>query len=106
MLVKSEPATSSFHLFGNNSAQVKPRAESDLIVKHTPLVQYCQLITVCSYCSDKLFYCTFISLSLHFTPVIKLIYRLCLARLLYLGSVRLKMTSEAGETCSQRPGAK
>lgn len=58
MLVTSEPAASVFHLFGNNSAQFKPRAELNLIVKHTPLEQYCQLITVCSYCSDKLFYCT------------------------------------------------
>lgn len=110
VLAKSELAASVFHLFRNNSAQLKPWAESNLTVEHTPLAQYCRLIKVCSYCSDKLYSIVheFISLhftSLHFTPVIKLIYRLCLARLLYLGSVRLKMTSEAGETCSQRPAA-
>lgn len=60
MLVESEPAASVFHLFGNSSAQFKPRAESNLTVKHTPLAQYCRLIKVCSSCSDKFFYCTWI----------------------------------------------
>lgn len=58
VLVKREPATSVFRLFGNNCAQFKPWAESNLTVKHTPLAQYCRLIKVRSYCSDKLFYRT------------------------------------------------